>query len=173
VRSRTRTLLQLLLAAAIAGLAGCKGCSHPKPIFFNNKIASSNQDLSAAAKEFQKAVGPMAMGQPVDAGAVRQQYQSMQKKVKDLQDEFKGMNAPLNSGAGRDLLEKYKDFLDGQEKLLDGPIKELVQLAESGNPNAAKYQELMTKVEEGENKTRGPLLEAVKNYQKEQNFKPG
>jgi len=52
-------------SAVIVGLGLAFGCAPPKKRQFNNILAKLNQDLSAKAKEFYKAVAPLEKGQNV------------------------------------------------------------------------------------------------------------
>jgi hypothetical protein len=121
--------LWLLLVPAALAAAGCS--APPKPLRFNNMMARANAKLSAAAKSFGKTLEPLANGRPADPGAVRSAYRNMESALKEVKAEFDELKPPLNSGNGQEMLDKYKEFLRGQENVLSSVASRVVQIVET------------------------------------------
>jgi hypothetical protein len=130
----------VVLAAGLLA-AGCN--IPPKPMKFNNDMAKANQRLASAAKEFAKKLEPLSKGQPVASGEVRSAYQAMSSALASVRKDYEEMLSPNRSKFGDALLEKYKAFLTGQQKILDGPMKQISQIAEDpGKDPGTKWREI-------------------------------
>jgi hypothetical protein len=174
VKKSVRTAALLLLAGALVATAACQPPS--KPIKFNNEMARSNDGLLLAAKAFRRILKDEVMaGKEGGAKRLRGQYDNIAVAVKELRKKYDRVRPPIGSAQGRVLLEKYREFLDDQQKMVDGPLLEIVTIAESGNLDGAtvtKIEELKAKILEEEGRSINVLTEAQNLYAEEKRFKP-
>jgi hypothetical protein len=156
----------LLTAGALVLAAGCK--DHPYPLKFNNMIARANKKLSAAGKDLAAAVKPLESGQAVDAQQVRGSYQKMTTALKDVQDEFADVGAPIGTMYGSDLMDAFTNFLDCQQTILNNQASQIVKIAEDVTLDpAAKWERIsaqLAKIGEEEKPKFEALQEAQKKY---------
>jgi hypothetical protein len=160
-------------AAALAALvlvAGCK--APPKPRKFNNEMARHNQKLASAAKEFAKKLEPLSQGKA--ASDARGAYQSMVSALTAARKEYdEDALTPNRSNSGPALLERYQTFLIAQQKILDGPLKQALQIAEGGGDPATKWREiqpLLAEANSEEQKWMTDLGKAQQEYAREHNL---
>jgi hypothetical protein len=163
-----RTLPPLLAALVLA--AGCK--DHPNPIKFNNSMARANNQLSKAGTDF----GAAARKDPPDPREVENKYQAMASAVRQVKDQFDGMGSPTGATYGSDLLDRYMDFLQAEQNIVNGPAKEIVQIVKGekpvGDPKAA-INELIARIGADESAKLTPLLEMQKKYAEDLKLKLG
>jgi hypothetical protein len=168
VKTNTPRLLLALLATAAACAAGCK--APPKPMKFNKLLVESNDKLASSAKNFRKAVEPLAEGKPVKAGDVESAYKGMSSTLESVKGEWEDMKAPMRSSTGPDLLEKYQAFLDAEDKVLQR-YQTIVTVVKDGQlAPAAKWAKINAAFQAAaaeEGKAMGPLRKAQTAYAKE------
>jgi hypothetical protein len=160
-----RISLRLLLAGSLILVAvGCpRGALKPKA--FNNKLARANARLSAAAKVFQKAL----TDKTVNASEVEGAYRQLESALADAKKEIDKVKPPIGSSSGKDLLDKYRAYLDGQQKCLDEYIKPIVDLVKS-NPQDPKISTLLSQMGEEAKSSFASLQEAQKAFAEEHKF---
>src|SRR3954452_14799854 len=93
---RTRALL-LACLVLVTGVAGCK--TRLRPISYINTMSRANAKLSAAARNFEKSIAPLKLGQPANPQAVQTAYAELAKALQEIQLEYKSLLPPLNSKA--------------------------------------------------------------------------
>jgi hypothetical protein len=161
---------------AVAGLLALGGCqAPPKPGKFNNDMARASQKLSNAAKEFRKKLEPLSQGKPVSASDVRSAYQAAASALASVRKDYDDPLVPGRSKAAPALLEKYKAFLSGQQKILDGPYKEILAIAEGPGDPVTKWKQLEPLFQQAwdeETKWSGELNKVQQDYAKEHNLEP-
>src|SRR5262249_2931568 len=142
VKMMTRRLPGAL--ALVVGLllaAGCK--APPKPARFNNDISRANQKLAGAGKEFRSKLEPLSKGQQVNAGDARTAYQAGATAVAAVKKDYDEGLVPNRSSSAPAVLDKYKAFLSGQQKIVDGPMKLIVAIVEDPNKDpGTKWREI-------------------------------
>src|SRR5262249_31070652 len=124
---RCASLARLVLLAGLVVSVGC--AARPKPARFNNDMARANQRLAAEGKAFYKTLAAFReKGEAPDPRRVRSAYQSLESALAEVKKEYERARTPVkNEGLAADLLAKYKDFLEVQQKLIDGPILRIVR----------------------------------------------
>jgi hypothetical protein len=141
----------------LTGLILAVGCNQPpKPMRFNNTMARANKRLAEAAKKFNKAIIPLKTSQPADLEAARGAYTEMQVALTEITKEYAAARPPVNSPLGREMLEKYRDFLKTEQEVFDAcitPMWEAIQ-DDKKYPDAARKWEavepLLTKARDTE-----------------------
>ena len=118
----------LVLAAALPTLAACDG-PPPKPAGFNNRIAVNTAKWSSAVAALRKAIEPLSSNQDVPAATVQGAYDQLVKEFKEVKSTSRHMPVPAGSSAGQTYRDKYWEFLDGQEDLLNNEVKRIVTAA--------------------------------------------
>jgi hypothetical protein len=118
----------LVMAALLPILAACDG-PPPKPAVFNNRIAVNSAKWSSAVAGFRKALEPLSTGQDVPAATVQAAYDQLVKEFKEVKSAGRHMAAPAGSSAGQTYRDKYQEFLDGQEDMLNNEVKRIVGTA--------------------------------------------
>jgi hypothetical protein len=169
VSVRTRTLLKLSVAAVLLVAAGCK--TRPYPIRFNNDMARAIDKLNKAGKEFYAAVKPLVDGQAVDPSEVRSKYQAAERILKAIKEEYEDIGPPMGTNWGPDLMDRFTDFLDGQQTILDKYFAPIVQMVESNQADAARVKDLLDKADAEEAQTRNPLADVQKKWAEEHKLK--
>jgi hypothetical protein len=171
VSVRFRSLAPLLLACVLVGAAGCK--TRPFPVKFNNDMARAIDKLNKAGKEFYTAVSPLVNGGAADPRDVRSKYQAVEKTLKGIKEEYEDIGPPLGTNWGSELMDRFTDFLDGQQTILDKYLAPIVQMVESGQVDPARVQALLDKVDAEEAQTRNPLADVQKKWAEEHNLNLG
>jgi hypothetical protein len=168
-----RITLRLVLAGALATLVlGCAG--RPKPMQFINRMSRANSRLAAAAKDFEKKISPLSGGQPVNASEVRSSFSQLENALGEARKEADKLQAPIGPSTGPDLLSKYRDYIDGQQKAFDNYVKPIMPIVEGPGDPIAKWTQikpLLEKLNQEASATYGALQEAEKAYAKEQNLR--
>src|SRR5262249_25600034 len=136
-------------------------------------IVESNLKLAESAKAFRKTVEPLSEGKPVTASAVESAYRNMESTLASLKDDWEDQKAPMRSGSGPDLLEKYQAFLDAEGKVLQR-YQNIVNIVKDGGtgPQAkwAKITGEFQAAQAEEGKAMTPLRQAQTAYAKEHNM---
>jgi hypothetical protein len=162
-----------MLAALVVAPAAC---SLPaKPMTFNNSMARGNQRLADDAKKLNKAVTPLGTNGSADVAAAKSALSSIQSTLKGLKAEFDDVRAPMGSEAAGSLLDRYRDFLQVEQTILDTCLTPIVQaLDDPRYPDpASKWQvisPLLNKAAELESPATFALGEAQKAYAAAYNF---
>jgi hypothetical protein len=120
-----RFIRVLVLAAVLPTLAACDG-PPPKPAGFNNRIALNTAKWSAAVTAFRKAIEPLSQNQDVSAATAQAAYDQLAKEFKEVKRASRHMPVPKGSSSGQAYRDKYWEFLDIQEDLLDNEVKRIV-----------------------------------------------
>jgi hypothetical protein len=121
-------LLILTAAAAGCGLP-------PSRIEFVEKLAQDNRKIARSTRAFRDAVLPLKDGKPANAGQVRTAYDAMKTAVTEVQNDAAGQMLPPSSNSAKAFLQAYKDYLAEEQRILDGPMKQIVDAV--GRPSAA------------------------------------
>lgn len=174
--------LATALAVALLGAGGCKK-PPPRPLKFNNEMARTNFELAKAGDAFREALKPYKdEGKPLSGSSLRSPYKDMEKALEEANEKWAEMQAPRKSGSGAILLEKYRSYLDEEEKILkkaERIIKVLDnQIKIAGSPPRdmsadEKHNEIKRLVDEInsiEGKALGSVSEAQKEFAKEHNL---
>jgi hypothetical protein len=173
VNARVRTLLQLLLAAVFVVAAGCK--DRPYPCKFNNMMARTNLELSKAGKEFFATVTPLSRGEAVNPTNVRSAYANMESLLKKKRAEWDETGPPMGTSWGSALMDRYVEFLDSEQSMLDKIIKPIVETVENQKLDVASQwaiiKPLLEKVEPEESATREPLKQVQAKFAEEHRMK--
>jgi hypothetical protein len=174
--SRSRGCLWAFCLLAPAALSGCKG-PPPTKIKFNDMMSEDNEKLSKAGTAVRKSLKPLLTGgADFNPSAVRGAVNDAEKLVKELQDKYEDQQLPRKSSAAADLLEKYKAFLEAEEKIVKNRLKEIVRVLNDPNePNkAGKIDALLRAAGDDEAKAYKELNKAQSEYAKAHNFRfPG
>jgi hypothetical protein len=168
-----RISLRLFLAGTLAALVlGCAG--RPKPMQFINRMARANSRLAAAAKDFEKKISPLSGGQPVNPSEVRSSYSQLENALGDARKEADKLKPPIGPSTGPELLAKYRDYIDGQQKLFDNYVKQIMTIVEGPADPPAKWGQikpLLDKLAQEAGTSYSALQEAQTAYAKEQNLR--
>ena len=117
---------------------------------------------------------PLKDGRPADPAQVRQAYEAADKTLQDVKAKANSQGLPTSSKSAQDFLNAYKDYLDGQQKILENVLQPMANKAEEPNtPPADKWafiNDLMQKVQAEEDKTWKPLMTAEQAYTDENTF---
>ncbi len=143
-------------ALALVGLACLallsSGCTRPKPVKFNNDMARATIELAAEGKKFKEAVDAFLNppeNVPPSTAAMRSARDRCANKLKEIQKKYeKAYVPPRPEKEAEDLLDKFKDYLDVQEKIVD-QMSEVVKIAELSPPPEDRKDQidaLMTKI---------------------------
>jgi hypothetical protein len=169
--------LWAVLALAIAGAAGCG--LPPTRVEFIETLSKENRQIARSTRAFRSAILPLKDGQAANAAQVRSGYDGMVKAVKQAKSDMAYQLLPPSSNSAKDLLDKYKAYLDGQDDILQNEMLQIVQEVElptddNGNPTPtdrwAVISPLLNQVSSKENETLGPLTQAQSAYCGEHNF---
>jgi hypothetical protein len=114
-----------VLASLVPGLAACDG-PPPKPAAFNNRIAVNTAKWSTAVAAFRKAIEPLSNNQDVSPAVAQNAYDQLTKEFKEVKSVSRHMPVPAGSSAGQAYRDKYWQFLDNQEDLLNNEVKRIV-----------------------------------------------
>ncbi len=163
----------VLVLAAGAALAA--GCMPPTRVEFIEKLSMENRKIARSTRAFRTAITPLASNQSADANQVRTAYDAMQKTLKDVKDDMAGQMLPPSSSSAADFLTAYKTYLDAEQAILDGPMKQIVdEVATAGAPadqwNVVKAH--LDEVTAQENAAFAKLTAAQKTYADEHNYNP-
>jgi hypothetical protein len=173
VSARTRTLLPLFLAAGLVVAAGCK--TRPYPIKFNNDMARAVDKLNKAGRDFYFAVLPLSKGAEVDPKEVRSKYQAVEKTLKEIKENYEEIGPPMGTTSGSELMDRFTDFLDGQQTLLDKYLTPILQKVEDNRLNPedkwAAIKPLLDKMDDEEKQTRAPLEDVQKKWGEEHHLR--
>jgi hypothetical protein len=157
----------LVLAAALPMLAACDG-PPPKPPGFNNRIALNNAKWNAAVVAFRKTIEPLSQNQDVSPAAAQTAYDLLAKEFKEVKRASRRMPVPSRSPSGQAYRDKYWEYLDVQEELLDNEVKRIVATIADGKLNAtAKWRAIwpiLGEIEKKERPTRDALLKAQSEF---------
>jgi hypothetical protein len=168
--------MQMVLAALVVAPAGC---SLPaRPIHFNNMMARANQRLNESGKKFAKAVSPLGSGGAANLNEAKSAYNEIQSTLAEVKKEFDEVRPPIGSDAASTLLERYRDFLQAQQKIFDTCYTPMFQALQDNAryPDAASkwavIQPLQGKAQEVEKPAIFALGEAQKAYADQHKFEP-
>jgi hypothetical protein len=164
----------LLLGLIGLSVLGCK--ARPKAVQFINILSKANNRLNTAAKSFEKALQPLRSNMPANNAAVESAYRDMDTALKDVKQELSGLQPPIRSTPGEELLKAYKSFIDGQQSIFDRQITPAYRTAVGAGDPAAKWaaiQPLLAAAEDEENNTYKTLLAAQEEYGKHHNLQIG
>jgi hypothetical protein len=171
-----KALLAILLG--LLTLAGC-GKGRPKKMQFNNMMARQNKRMADTAKAFYKVIQPIGgSGATVDPSRARSALNDCATALKDAQNAFDGLGAPVNSPAGESLLSRYNAFLRAEQDILDTCLKPIVQIIEdNGNypdPGTkwAAISKLLREIDAKEKNAWGDLNRAQQEYAKAHKYRP-
>jgi hypothetical protein len=163
-----RKQAHLLVVIVFVAGAGCGG-GRARPVAYNNVLAVNNFYLAESARNFRTSLTPLSQGAPADLGAVRNAYDAMKKELDKAKDELAKNRPPRLSGRAWRLHYLYQDFLAGQEKILNGQFRQVLDVVDERPPRSPEEQwaaisPLLDEAAEEEKKTREPLLEAQKSF---------
>jgi hypothetical protein len=165
-------MLLALLAGMIVLASGCKQPAKPKQ--FSLKISRGNKRLGDAAKKFYKAMEPLKKGKPADATEAQGAYTEIKTALADQKKEFDSIISPVNSPEGAELLDEYRNYLQVQQKILDGSITPMFQIIQDNRyAPSDKWTLIKQHLDRASAEEAGPLRK-IKNlhkaYCKAQNF---
>ncbi len=127
----------MIVAAIAFGAGGCEVA--PSRISFIEKLAKENRLIARSTRSFHAAIKPLKDGQPADPGQVRSAYQAMEKTLKDVQAEMEKQLPPASSNSGKSFLSAYKEYLNGQQKILTDDLQPIVKKVEEPGAPAEKW----------------------------------
>ena len=111
-----------------AGAALAAGCMPPTRVEFIEKLAKENRKIARSTRDFRKALLPLAgaQSQHPNPSEVHSAYDAMQKTLKEVKGDMAHQMLPPSSSSAKDFLQAYKDYLDAEQAILDGPMKAMV-----------------------------------------------
>jgi len=133
----------VLLAVTAAALAAA-GCMPPNRTEFIEKLGFENRRIARSTRSFRSAIAPLSTGGAADAAGAHSAYNDMVKLVQDVKGEMAVQQLPPasseeSSTAAKNLLQAYSDYLDKEQSILDGPMKQiLAQVDDNTISNADK-----------------------------------
>ncbi len=169
---RVKRAVVLVLAA---GAALAAGCMPPTRVEFIEKLSMENRKIARSTRAFRTAITPLASNQSVDANQVRTAYEGMQTTLKDVKGDTAGQMLPPSSSSAKDLLQAYKDYLDAEQAILDGPMKAIVDEVATADAPADQWNVVKARLDEvtaQDNQAFYKLTAAQKTYADEHNYNP-
>ena len=171
MKIRSKSVALVLAAAAMLGVVGCG--FPPSRIGFIEKISKENRIIAKSTRSFRAALIPLKNGQAADAGQVRSGYQEMEKAVKDAKADMDAQSLPTSSSSAKAFLNAYKEYLNGQQKILTDDLQPIVKKVEEPGAPADKWAFVsaqLAKVSAQEESDYGPLHMAEAAYASEHNY---
>jgi hypothetical protein len=170
-----RWLMGIAVAAALAA-----GCMPPTRVEFIEKLAMENRKIARSTRAFKTALEPLATGQNADSGAVHSAYDDMVKTVKEVKRDMAGQMLPPSSPHAKDFLDAYKDYLDAEQAILDGPMQQIVAKVDDNSVEPAvkwdTIKSLMAQVkaqeDDRDNGAFPRLMTAQATYAHDHNYQP-
>lgn len=166
-------LLAALLAALLACTSGCKKPA-PRPIKFNNEMARTNYELSKTGKAFRDALKPyLDQDKALTAVEMKGYYRAMEDALDEAKEKWDKMQAPKNSGAGTNLLEKYQEYLEQEGailKIADQIVQTLQNPRLNGADRKATVKALVGQMNDLEGKALGPVVKVQEEFSKAHNL---
>lgn len=157
----------VLLGSAIMVLTGCT--PPPGVMKFNNMMARGNAKLAEKAKAFYNTIAPLSKAEPVPAAKARAAADEVGRALAELRQEFATTMPPTGSRNGPDLLARYREFLDTQQRIYDNVILASVRIIEDNAKFPEPFlkwnaiQPLLARATQDE----GPALDAVRRVHTE------
>ncbi len=158
-QGKRRALWVVVAAAALAA-----GCMPPTRTEFIERLAAENRKVARSARQFRSSFMNLAAGQAVDPGAVHTAYDGMVKTVQEVQADMKHQMLPPASEHAKDFLDAYRAYLDSDQAILDGPLKQITAIIDDNSTapadkwDAVKAQmQQVVAMEGGENDRSTPL----------------
>jgi hypothetical protein len=136
-------------ALALVGLAGLAalsgGCTRPKPVKFNNDMARATLELAAEGKKFKEAVdGFLSPPEGINpsSAALRSARDRCASKLEEIQKKYEKAHWPPKADKeAEELLDKFRAYLDVQQKLVD-QMSEIIKIAELVPPPEDRKEQI-------------------------------
>jgi hypothetical protein len=163
----------VVLVGAMLAVAACDG-PPPKPAIFNDRIARNNDKWNTAVTAFKAAMEPVTRGGTVSSAQANDAFNTLEKELTAVKRASHHMPAP--SSEGRNLLQKYQAYLDNEDEILHGEVKQVVNTVGDGNLSAAdksrKVAELYSSIQTRSKKAWDELMTAQREFCKVHNLSP-
>jgi hypothetical protein len=160
------------LVGAILAVAACDG-PPPKPAIFNDRIARNNDKWNTAVTAFKTAMEPVTRGGTVSSAQANGAYDTLEKEFTAVKRASHHM--PYSS-EGWNLLQKYQAYLDNEDEILHGEVKQVVNTVGDGNLSAAdksrKVSDLYNSIQTRSKKAWDDLTTAQREFCKVHNLTP-
>jgi hypothetical protein len=152
----------LLLAFLLLPGIGCS--PPPSPRRFNNTIVGWNAKLASSSEEFVQTLN----ANPPDPDATHSAYTKMESTLKDVRADYEDFTWPSGSSSGEDFYNKYKDFLDTQDRILG--IYQKIALRALTNPRDPQIRTFLGQASSAESKALKALKDAQDALKNEHNL---
>jgi hypothetical protein len=169
VAASDRILVGAALALAFAA-AGCR--PPPKPQRFQDTLAQDTNKLLMTARPFRRDVMALARGEQPSAPALQLGLDNMRKALNDAKANAASLSAPAGSSSGRAYLNEYKEFLKGQDTVLQ-KMEQIAALAQGpGDPadKLAQVEAMFREAAAEETRSREGLEKAQGDFASEHNL---
>ena len=127
-RARRGVMWVVAVGAVLAA-----GCMPPTRVEFIEKLSLANRKIARSTRGFRSALEPLTSGQAANSGQVHSAYDEMQKTLKEVKGDMAGQMLPPSSNSAKDFLTAYKEYLDAEQAILDGPMKQIVDNIDDGS----------------------------------------
>ncbi len=156
----------------LLALAGC-GNSTKDAVAFNQSLLSANQKLQAAGREFGEGVGRAMAGGAGDVAQLRQSYDKTRQVVQQVKADMQSVQVPSSQSA-QDLYDAHQKFLQGQERMIEKDLGEVMKLLENSKldkkERAQKVTAILTRIGSAEQADLDALKNAQRKFAQEYNL---
>lgn len=109
------------------------GCMPPTRVEFIEKLSMENRKIARSTRDFRSAIVPLTTNQLPDRTRVHSAFDAMQNTLNDVKGDMAVQMLPPSSNSASDLLEAYRNYLNAEQAILDGPMKAIVDNIDDGS----------------------------------------